>query len=1322
MKKAQLNLLKKTFLWIFGLILSLFIIAYIAFYFLVQTNLDYYKNELVNLISKETEKKVTIEKLDANWNVTNPQFIIENFSIYASTSEKSFTFKKFEVDVSWWSLLKFDLILDQVTLYDLAVEIQKNSESEFLIGGWKVEFNPNSEDEFDGKLVDWLLNQDELQLINGKVVWIDKTRTNSPPLVLDDINISYHTSDLLSYLDRHIFYLDFYSSAGTKEKISLSGHFDADSIFELQKADGAFAFKFDDLNLYAFSPWVDYPIALNDGSGSLSINMEFEDGKLKEGGSSFSIKDLNPQAKENNNQGLVFQEIKGDINLKLVNDDLNIILDNLFLTTNSKLKFENSSASIKYNVKENQVNKVTMIVDRFDLGSVQEISNQFLPIDDESNIMINALSAKGEIDDLKLKWQRTKGEERPKIKLNAQLLEVEVNEFENFPGLKNITGEIKVENEKGIIRSVSRDLTISKKDVFRSPINLKQFSGAVTWKNQKYTFNDIEIKDDFMEMQINGDVEYKALNDIYVDINIDSPSINIPKFKVFYPKQIGEDGLGWLDTSLLEGVAENTNIQIKGKLNDFPYIDENNKPDLSKGFFRVQSSIKDSFIEYGDNWPEMEKFDAEVSVNGGDVFITSQKGELDKSQVKVFNGSITPFTANEVVLNIDTILDSSAENIIFAINNSPIKEKMKGVFDDMEGKGDGELKLALNVGFDDLDNIPFKGTYEFLGSTLENPQLEIPPISDLKGKVEFDSDDVKINSLDGELFGEPLNLKMRNEEGITIIDLAGVIGEDMVREILGENWLKNINGQSDWNGIIKLGENESEFKITSDLVGIQISNLSFLDKAKNKSEETALQLKIHKQSTGADSDVINITLGDHVKGQINSANDENGDPSLINGLIEVNSNKKETIPKKGILFVAYLDEVDLEELVALMPDDDSNSNIAEEETPSSKSMDIEAKLNINKLDAYGYIYNDFKFKLRPEDSGFIVQLNGQGARGNILWDAEKNLVKARFEELHLIGSDASIEEWDGAIESEDPIIKDPPKIDVKIQEFSLKSKYFDNNLNGNLTFQASKDNNKWFIELFKFLNPDYSLKVTGIWHDEAPKPDTEIDFDWKIEDLDKTLEEFNLDKLIKGGTGHLSGKLSWPKSPWKFDKNMASGSISINIDKGVILEAQPGAMGRLFGLLSLQSLPSRLTLDFSDIFEDGFAFDSIDGLAELENSNIHSDNFEIKGPAADIFIEGDVNIKDETQDLVVTITPNVTDTMSIAALAGGPIAGAAAFVFQKLLNDPLNEVLTDQYRLTGSWADPKETPIERDTLKNVGEGITDQIDEQIINPTQELFK
>ena len=44
-----------------------------------------------------------------------------------------------------WSLIKFELVLDQVTLYDFAVEIQKNSETDYLIGGWKVSYDPNSE-------------------------------------------------------------------------------------------------------------------------------------------------------------------------------------------------------------------------------------------------------------------------------------------------------------------------------------------------------------------------------------------------------------------------------------------------------------------------------------------------------------------------------------------------------------------------------------------------------------------------------------------------------------------------------------------------------------------------------------------------------------------------------------------------------------------------------------------------------------------------------------------------------------------------------------------------------------------------------------------------------------------------------------------------------------------------------------------------------------------------------------------------------------------------------------------------------------------------
>jgi len=48
-------------------------------------------------------------------------------------------------------------------------------------------------------------------------------------------------------------------------------------------------------------------------------------------------------------------------------------------------------------------------------------------------------------------------------------------------------------------------------------------------------------------------------------------------------------------------------------------------------------------------------------------------------------------------------------------------------------------------------------------------------------------------------------------------------------------------------------------------------------------------------------------------------------PSLTNGLIEVNSDKKMQIPESGIVFIANLNEVDLEELVDLIPDNESET-------------------------------------------------------------------------------------------------------------------------------------------------------------------------------------------------------------------------------------------------------------------------------------------------------------------------------------------------------------------------------------------------------------
>ncbi|MEJ1959114.1 MAG: AsmA-like C-terminal region-containing protein [Nitrosomonadales bacterium] len=69
------------------------------------------------------------------------------------------------------------------------------------------------------------------------------------------------------------------------------------------------------------------------------------------------------------------------------------------------------------------------------------------------------------------------------------------------------------------------------------------------------------------------------------------------------------------------------------------------------------------------------------------------------------------------------------------------------------------------------------------------------------------------------------------------------------------------------------------------------------------------------------------------------------------------------------------------------------------------------------------------------------------------------------------------------------------------------------------------------------------------------------------------------------------------------------------------------AGGKLLSILSLQALPKRITLDFTDVFSNGFAFDSIKGTAQIKQGVLTSDNFSISGSSAKVTMLGQVGLE-----------------------------------------------------------------------------------------------
>ncbi|MFY8085647.1 MAG: AsmA-like C-terminal region-containing protein, partial [Rubrivivax sp.] len=181
----------------------------------------------------------------------------------------------------------------------------------------------------------------------------------------------------------------------------------------------------------------------------------------------------------------------------------------------------------------------------------------------------------------------------------------------------------------------------------------------------------------------------------------------------------------------------------------------------------------------------------------------------------------------------------------------------------------------------------------------------------------------------------------------------------------------------------------------------------------------------------------------------------------------------------------------------------------------------------------------------------------------------------------------------------------------------------------------------------------------------------------------------------RGGNGRLSGKVSWPGEPWAMELATLDGRLNLALSQGQFLKAEPG-IGRLLGILSLQSLPRRLLLDFRDIFQQGFAFDDVRGDILLSRGRATTDELRMTGVQATVLIGGSADLVKETQDLRVLIVPEVNaGAASLAYLAVNPAVGLGTFLAQLVLRDPLRAAGSREFLVTGSMADPKVERVER---------------------------
>lgn len=819
----------------------------------------------------------------------------------------------------------------------------------------------------------------------------------------------------------------------------------------------------------------------------------------------------------------------------------------------------------------------------------------------------------------------------------------------------------------------------------------------------------------------------------------------------YLPKTIAAEARHYVSAAVLSGDVANVTIQIEGDLAHVPA--RQNEP----GTFLITGQVRNASLAYvppnpaatnkpnGPSWPIFTDLNADLVFDRQGMSIRQAKARLGtvgsgKFELVNVEGRI-PDLAHDATLVISGTGRGPLADLLSYINGSPINTFIAHALSTTTGEGHVEAGIALNLPLGHIKDSSVRGSVRLSNNSLRIGETA-PPLSAAQGQINFTHRDVQLQ-LKAQALGSDLAFEGGSQadgslrfSGSSRVTAAGLqrYAQAQASPVL-ERLAAKLQGQTTAKLSLGFELGQPSWIITSNLAGLAIDLPAPLNKRAEQVLAMRLQINplagasssVAADPSAATRDVLRFDLGSVLQAQY--LRDTSVSPArVLRGGIGIMQAAK--LPAQGVDVQALLPQLDLDAWHQALkttqhttgiqppaagtaaPSADDNSPYA----PSTLTLRArELRLGQRQFQAVklsaaraGAAAAKIAAAGHPSPGTvWVAQLDSEQVNGQI--DLVMNghgapglgRINARLKRLVLPAESPSTAAGrlaePSAVRPPEPEV---PALSIVADDFQLGSTRL-----GRLELQAEQNlevgagsERPWRLTQLAITNPEASLNATGMWHPPAiagGERRCEFDFVLDLRNSGALLTRLGQPLTLKGGKGRVDGKLAWSGSPFAPKPTALDGEVRIALNAGQFLKADPGA-ARLFSVLSLQSLPRRLMLDFRDIFGDGFAFDQIDGNVSVSQGKARTNNLRMRGVQALVLMEGEADLAAETQNLHVWVVPEINaGTASLAYAAINPAMGLGTFLAQVLLRKPLIEASTREMRITGAWADPKVETIAR---------------------------
>lgn len=879
------------------------------------------------------------------------------------------------------------------------------------------------------------------------------------------------------------------------------------------------------------------------------------------------------------------------------------------------------------------------------------------------------LHPKGEIRDLRLSAHTGTG--APEWRGRARFDGLSVSPWGKAPGLENISGSLHGQQDRIALELDSSDAAVRFNELFRDPLQLLVLKGRldVTHRPDGWQVDGERLLADTPHIHTSTRLQLQHVEGRrpFLDLQTDFRDGDAAFANHYYPVAImGEHLVDWLDRSIVSGRVLSGTTLVHGPLGDFPFEKDSN------GIFQVVFDTQDIELDYREGWPKIENLAAHVRFHGNQLDIESRSGTIYDSRIVEVAGHINSLNPTGP-LQIKGRLKGPLRNNLRVLGEPALAARFGHFAQILRGEGDTSLDLDFTLPLAEHGEYALAGRLDFNDNRLSLPDWDVQ-MTNIRGALDFTLDGLKAEGIAARGLGAPVVVDVLPlADGVTRVRTRGHLAVEDIARQLPALPLQLASGSADFTISVDVPSRRAAqdhptlLSIDSPLQGINVALPPPFGKSAPDTRPLALRLPLDRATVAAA-----LSYGDQLSTQFS--------PDGARVDMALGGDAATLKDADGIRIKGHLGTVDViawaDALAALPTGSGTTAAVVDLDLQIDRLQVDNLGLKAVRIRA-GHRAPRWRGRIDAPDLVGTFSLPDAGNGEPLVVDLQRLALQ-----LPIGAEGDDVEAPVDPAAGPDPV--NLPGLSLQIGDLQINQAQL-----GEMHLDAQRAPEGLRVTRLSLRGGQVELDSAGHWAREGGRIRSRLGGRLSAANLGDLLVALGYSRQAEDAGGSLEFLLQWPGHLLQAEASTIEGKVTLDVGAGRLVELDPGVT-RVVGLLNLNALTRRLRLDFSDFYKKGYSFDSIRGDFNFAAGKANTDNLTVLGPTGRIELRGTSDLKARTLDQRVTVTPDLDATLPIAGtLAGGPVAGIAVLVAQKVMTRQLDRLNRFEYSLSGSWYDPE---------------------------------